>query len=82
VDSIAPQSTNAPDSGQIAHFAVRILLAPLPEPLRVRLRIGMSAVTHITVYENPAAVIVPLAAIQDQGAGYRESFDRKLQLDV
>jgi HlyD family secretion protein len=68
VDAIAPQSAEVSGSGQIAHFAVRILLAPLPDPVRNLLRIGMSATTHIRVYDNPAAVIVPLTAIQDQGS--------------
>lgn len=56
-------------SSQAASFGISVEIHP-PEEQRRRIRVGMSSTLAITVYENPAALIVPPEAIKRSENGY------------
>ena len=54
-----------------SQFAVEVTLDPLEEEQRERLRAGMSSRMRIVVYQNDAALIVPLDAVERRGRMHR-----------
>ena len=62
VESIAGQA-EASSPGAKATFAVRARLDPLAPQAATAVRIGMSANIELTLYDNPAAIVLPPEAV-------------------
>jgi multidrug resistance efflux pump len=57
-------STGGIGMAQTTAYAIRIVIDNVPEAARAQLRLGASVVAKIVIYEKPAALIIPAAAIQ------------------
>ncbi|MFH1061151.1 MAG: efflux RND transporter periplasmic adaptor subunit [Pseudomonadota bacterium] len=66
VRSVAPQAQR--DQGA-AVFPVLVVLDTVPEPLRQRLRLGMSASVRIVVEERRGVPLVPVVAVLETASG-------------
>lgn len=65
VQAIAP---HAEDQSQGAPaFTARVAVETIPADLRERILVGMSANVEILIHDNPAALLVPLAAVRAEG---------------
>ena len=51
----------------VPRFEVTVALDPLDAAARDRVRVGMSAHVAVTVYERPAALLVPIGAVERAG---------------
>lgn len=61
----------AASSGGKAEFEARVRLDPLDETVQRLIRVGMTAQVSVTLYDNPAALTLPVEAVR--GAGNQAS---------
>ena len=65
VQAIAPHAEEQ-NQGAPA-FTARVAVETIPDDLRERILVGMSANVEILIHDNPAALLVPLTAVRAEG---------------
>lgn len=65
IQSVSSQAEEG-TSGSGTSFGVRVVINTIPDELRKRIMIGMSANLEIIIYEKPDALLVPLAAVTQE----------------
>lgn len=70
IKSISLQAATRTENSDEALFDVVVSVAPLPHGQRERIRLGMIAVMEVTTYSNPEAVLVPIAAVYENGGSH------------
>jgi multidrug efflux pump subunit AcrA (membrane-fusion protein) len=83
ITSVGSQVQQAEFQGSGASYEVAVSLPALTPEQQQRIRLGMSARLSIITYQNPAAMVVPFAAISEhegqQFVSYRRSPERPAQ---
>ena len=64
VSHVSPQADAGSRTRNTPQFEIVVTLDRLDEAARDRLRVGMSAHVTIVVYRNPAALLVPITAVE------------------
>jgi len=67
VAHVSSQAVKSQEEKRAAFFEVKIALASIPEALRGRLRLGMSAKMEILVLNKPGALMAPIQAVSQEG---------------
>ena len=64
---VSPQAVLSRSSRTPPSFEITVALEDLTDAQRRRLRLGMSAVLEVVVYDKPDALLVPIGAVQIRG---------------
>jgi multidrug efflux pump subunit AcrA (membrane-fusion protein) len=70
ISRIGDQALTSASPGGGVGYALQVLLDPLDDAQKRRLRLGMSARLSIAIYSNPAAMLVPGEAVVEQQGLY------------
>ncbi len=83
ITSVGSQVQQAEFQGSGASYEVAVSLPTLTQEQQQRIRLGMSARLSVITYQNPAAMVVPFAAINEHEGqrfvSYRRSPERPAQ---
>jgi HlyD family secretion protein len=70
VSYVSKEAAVTQGAGNLAKFAIRVTIPAVKDRQRQQIRIGMTANMTIVTYNNPAAIVLPPAAIHGEPGNY------------
>mgnify|MGYP000860387380 CR=1 FL=1 len=64
---LSPQADEG-DTRSLPTFLAQVVVKTVPDARRQSILVGMSANLEVVIYENPAAITVPIGAVKTEGA--------------
>ncbi len=81
VNQISSQALTGSDGGA-AMFEITVAIKDLTDEIMKDIRLGMIVKMQIKVYENPAALLIPITAVQSESDGSYYVFCRRKDADA
>ena len=63
------EASHDSSSSPVPTFEITVQASALNEDEQQRIRVGMSAILEVTIYDNPEALMLPLEAVRNDSRG-------------